>query len=345
MRLSSRAYKKTARRALGAVTMASVFLAAAILNAPAKTARGDDKVRSGPEASTPEKAPPQLPVAHARRTLNDVYERLIGLAERVLKEPPSRELMNHIMNTRTVEESSIANHRNAKLTREIAEIAEIEYKEGIFVQDLATVEGEIQHASSDRSRKQDMIEFAKDRLARISASSDKTAVDLDIEYSYSDKVVAAEREASRSVAVLEKAEAKKKLLVEYARPRRLKQLQSEVEKARAEELAKQAESESRKAEVDRLEKTFPRQAPATDVKRILALIQRAIPIEEKVRGKIDQFDRDERNRESILKEIQDLTNELSAIVDEGEALWSAGELAGLKARIQEAARRFAGAAK
>ncbi len=345
MRLSSRASKKTACRALGAVTMASVFLAAAMLNAPAKTAWGDDKARSGPEASAPEKVPRQLPVAQARRALNDVYERLIGLAERALKEPPSSELRSQLMKIRRLEESSIANHRNAKLTREIAEIAEIEYKEGIYVQDLATIEGEIHQASSDRSRKQDMVEFAKDRLARISASSDKTAVDLDIEYSYSDKVVSAEREASRSLAALEKAEAKKKLLVEYARPRRLKQLQSEVEKARAEELAKQAESESRKAEVDRLEKTLQHQAPGTDVKRILALIQRAIPIEEKVRGKIDQFDRDERNRQSILKEIQDLTNELSAIVDEGESLWSASEFAGLKSRIQEAARRYAGAAK
>ena len=67
-----------------------------------------------------------------------------------------------------------------------------------------------------------------------------------------------------------------------------------------------------------MEKPIQRPAPALYEKRILALIQRAIPIEEQVRGKIDQFARDEKNRDSILKETQDLTNELRVIVDEGK---------------------------
>ena len=96
----------------------------------------------------------------------------------------------------------------------------------------------------------------------------------------------------RRKAALELAEAKKKTLVEYTKPRRLKQLQSEVEKARGEELARQADWELAKAREARLEQAIKQEAPTIDVKRILALIERAIPIEEQIRGKIEQIAKD-----------------------------------------------------
>ena len=277
--------------------------------------------------------------------MNVVFERLIGLAERALAEAPSSKLRDQLIKMRIDVEASKAAYQNAKLLCEVAEIAVIEYKEGIFVQDLVTVEGEIKLAESNRFRTRDVIDFAKDRLARISARSDKTAMDLNIEYNYSDKVVAAERDASKSQAALERLEAKKKLLVEYTKPRRLKELQSEVEKLRSQELAKQAEWESRKAQEARLEKMIRRSDPDIGTKRILALIKCAIPIEEQARAKLERLEKDEKADESLLKEVQDQTNELSAILDEGEAVWSAGELAGLKSRLEEVARRLGGAAK
>ncbi len=142
---------------------------------------------------------------------------------------------------------------------------------------------------------------------------------------------------------LEQAEMKKKVLVEYTKPRKLKELQVEVEKARATELARQAEWEIEKARQDRLEKMIHRESPAADHQavehqRILALIERAIPVEQ-IRGKLAQLEKAEKPDDLLPKEIQDLTKELRAIVDESEALWSAGELAWLKPRIEEAARR------
>ena len=134
--------------------------------------------------------------------------------------------------------------------------------------------------------------------------------------------------------ILKQTEAKKKLLVEYTKPKREKELQAAVEKARAEELAKQAEWEFAKARVERVRKMSQRQTPGIDKKRILALIERAIPIEEQVYGKLAQLAKAEKSNDLLHKEIQDLTNELRAILDEGEALWSAGELARLKPRIE-----------
>ena len=57
--------------------------------------------------------------------------------------------------------SAKANYANATLTREVAEIAVVEYKEGIFKQDLATVEGEIKLAESDLSRAEDRVDWAQ----------------------------------------------------------------------------------------------------------------------------------------------------------------------------------------
>ena len=161
-----------------------------------------------------------------------MYDRLIGLAERALKESSSSEPRNQLTKLRIEVASADAAYQNAKLTREVAEIAVTEYTEGIFVQDLAKVEGEIKFARGALSRARDMVEFAKDRLARITARSDKSVTDLNLEYVYSDRVVAAERDETRKLAVLELAEAKKKVLVEYTKTKTVKQLQSEVEKAR-----------------------------------------------------------------------------------------------------------------
>ena len=52
------------------------------------------------------------------------------------------------------------NFGNATLTREVAEIAVVEYEEGIFKQEFATVEGEIKLAESDLSRAEDRVDWA-----------------------------------------------------------------------------------------------------------------------------------------------------------------------------------------
>ena len=57
--------------------------------------------------------------------------------------------------------SAEAVFRSARLAREVAEIAVLEYKEGIFVQDLATSEGEIKLAESDLLRAEDNLEWSR----------------------------------------------------------------------------------------------------------------------------------------------------------------------------------------
>ena len=47
---------------------------------------------------------------------------------------------------------ALAKYENAKLTREVAEIAVVEYTEGIYKADLQTIDNEIGLAKSDLER-------------------------------------------------------------------------------------------------------------------------------------------------------------------------------------------------
>ena len=79
----------------------------------------------------------------------------------IVCELDSASLNDQLVNQKITTKSAEANHENAKLTREVAEIAVIEYEEGIFKQDLATVEGEIKLAESDLSRSEDRLDWAR----------------------------------------------------------------------------------------------------------------------------------------------------------------------------------------
>ena len=79
----------------------------------------------------------------------------------VVCELDSAALSDQLINQKITTKSAEANYENAKLTREVAEIAVIEYVEGIFIQDQATVEGEIKLAESDLSRSEDRLDWAR----------------------------------------------------------------------------------------------------------------------------------------------------------------------------------------
>ncbi len=79
----------------------------------------------------------------------------------ILCELDSAALKDQLINQRITTKSAEANFLNAKLTREVAEIAVREYKEGVYVQDIQTVEGEIKLAESDLVRAEDRLEWAK----------------------------------------------------------------------------------------------------------------------------------------------------------------------------------------
>src|SRR5262249_53055104 len=146
----------------------------------------------------------------------------------------------------------------AKLTREVAEVAVTEYKEGIYKQDMQTVLGEIKLATSELTRAIDRIEWA-------SRMHDKGYV--------SEAQVAAEDAAfQKTVFALEQAMSKRTVLQKYTKDKTIKELRSEVEKARSSELTKMATWELKKSNTDHLARDVARckMAAPVDGELILA---------------------------------------------------------------------------
>jgi len=113
-------------------------------------------------------------------------------------------------------QSAAADYENAKLTREVAEIAVSEYTEGIFKQDRDVLKSELALAESDLER------------ARNSPASD-----------------------DKAKLRVERAKDKLTILEEYTKSKMVKELHSEVEKARADELLTKATLEQLKAAFER----------------------------------------------------------------------------------------------
>jgi HlyD family secretion protein len=129
-----------------------------------------------------------------------------------------------IIDQHIVAQQAEASYKQAKLVREVAEFALKEYVEGIYKQDKATYEGQIALAKSDQQRAIDRLKWStemrkKGKLSITSNIADeltKQQADFDLE------------QAQTQLVVLEK----------YTKEKQIKMLKSDVERAKADELAK-----------------------------------------------------------------------------------------------------------
>ncbi len=158
----------------------------------------------------------------------------------IVCELDSAALKDQLVNQRITTKSAEANYKNAKLTREVAEIAVKEYVEGVFVQELQSVNGEIALAKSDLVRSQDRQEWA-DRMYKKGYVSKATKISEDLNL-------------EKAKFALEQAQSKREVLVKYTREKTIKELDSEVKKSESDELAKRATYELERQKEDKLEK-------------------------------------------------------------------------------------------
>jgi HlyD family secretion protein len=114
-----------------------------------------------------------------------------------------------------------AAYQNAKLTREVAEIAVTEYIERVYKQEQQTVIGELALAEAERKRAEDRLEWSKRMLAKGFVSKAQNIADR---VSLDQKVFAFEQAAT-----------KKGVLERFTYKKTLNELNSDVEKARSEE--------------------------------------------------------------------------------------------------------------
>jgi HlyD family secretion protein len=156
----------------------------------------------------------------------------------------SSTIKDQLTNQEIATRSAEAAYQNAKLAREVAEIAVIEYEEGIYLQDRQTVRGEIVSAESSLKmveERRDRIMRARERLNVVLAAKgeDRTAAEIVADVDLDDRGQDAHRAVARAQFAIEQARVKETVLEKYQKPRTTKELRSKVELATSDELAKQ----------------------------------------------------------------------------------------------------------
>ena len=166
-------------------------------------------------------------------------------------------LRDRLVNQVIAEQRASAAYQNAKLSREVAEIAVAEYVEGIFKQDLYTLKSEIAGAEAAIQKADDRLERtqrARQRMSEVAKDAPKTPADIAAELDIVDRLESAEQSVQKERKTLELARAKLDVLEKYTREKTTKALKVEAERKRTEELGKQEAWVLEKNKVEKLKK-------------------------------------------------------------------------------------------
>lgn len=138
----------------------------------------------------------------------------------------SASLKDQLTNQQISVQQAEAAYLNSKLTREVAEIAKDEYLLGTYVQDLRQAEGEKALAETEMFRAKDRLEWTNEMFKK----------------GYISKTNQVAEQANLQKATFSKEQAETKIIVlkEYTKRKMLTDLNSAIEKAKSDELAKEA---------------------------------------------------------------------------------------------------------
>jgi RND family efflux transporter MFP subunit len=193
---------------------------------------------------------------------NTTIVRIVPEGKRVRKgdlvcELDSAGLRDLLTNQRITTLGAQASYQNAGLAREVAEIALKEYEEGIYAQDRATIQGEIELGKTAIGKAMDRLERirrAQQKLKERMERHEATSTDIMVEVDLQDRVDSAEQTVRRETLSLGNVESKLKHLETYTRPKTVRELRSEIEKARSLELSKRQVWQTEQANLSSIEK-------------------------------------------------------------------------------------------
>ena len=166
-------------------------------------------------------------------------------------------LRERLVNQQIAEQRASAAYQNAKLSREVAEIAVAEYVEGIFKQELFTLKSEIAGAEAAIQKADDRLErtqHARQRMSEVAKNAPQTPADVAAELDIVDRLESAEQSVQKERKTLELARAKLAVLEKYTREKTTKALKVEAERKRTEELGKQESWVLEKNKAEKLKK-------------------------------------------------------------------------------------------
>ncbi|MDR3623327.1 MAG: efflux RND transporter periplasmic adaptor subunit [Paludisphaera borealis] len=171
----------------------------------------------------------------------------------------SASLRDQLTNQRIAVRKAEAALANARLSREVAEIALKEYAEGIYLSERSVINGNILQAKSSVKAAEERLKrtrSARERVGSILAAQGgaKTAGDVTAELDLDDRLAGAEDAVARERLSLEIRQGKLDLLGQFTMPKTTKQLSIEIEKARAGEAARQEDLAFEKDKAEKLER-------------------------------------------------------------------------------------------
>jgi multidrug efflux pump subunit AcrA (membrane-fusion protein) len=139
----------------------------------------------------------------------------------------------------------------ASLAREVAVMALNQYKDGLFIYELGTATSEIKLAESELASAEDSVDWSTRMFEKgYMSMAAKVAEELGLQ---------------KARSALEYAQLKRKVQIDYAKNKKIKELLGAVETARARELRTQAELERKRSAVKRLESQIRRSKVAAPV--------------------------------------------------------------------------------
>ena len=136
----------------------------------------------------------------------------------IVCELDATELQDRLATQEIVVRGAEADVHGARIAREVAVLAVIEYQEGTFIQEFAATEGEIKLAESELSRAEDRVDWVRRMFEKGYASLAEKITD--------------ELMLKKARFALEQAQSKKKVLVDYSKAKTIKVLTGAVETAR-----------------------------------------------------------------------------------------------------------------
>jgi RND family efflux transporter MFP subunit len=148
-----------------------------------------------------------------------------------------------LKNQKTATLGAEAAYQNARMAREVAEVAVHEYAEGIYQSELAALQGAITSAQAAMQKAEARVARTRDALKRLRDASAHHAgalapasvvAELDLE----DRLDDASQTLLNEKNAFELARSKRDLLERYTRDKMVRRLQAEVEQAKSIELAK-----------------------------------------------------------------------------------------------------------
>jgi hypothetical protein len=291
-------------------------------------------VCAGAEPPGATNSPPTSYQSECQAKLGKLDERMTALGTRVLEGRDSVGPTIDEAFQSLVVQSAKARHQQAVLRREVAEIALKEFQDVIVKRDEESSAVAIELAKADLAAATRAVGPAQERYAKTKNSSDSSVAHLSAVWRDEAAAVSAELNAKKFQFALDQAEAKRKVFLEFERVARSKHLLSELEKVRADELASRA---SRGIEESKLKKVQKRAAspPALsdEQKAIQSALERAIPLEERLSGLVEQVPVAGPTTQEQRTAIDGLFGELQTIVARAEQDQAAADLAKLKANL------------